>query len=82
MSLSPAPLSTEPSGPTCLASVLPSDAKLISAVPDSEPIVPLENAKELSLMLRAVALMLVIVTGPSIWFCAVRLTCWKSRLAT
>ena len=33
-------------------------------------------------MLRAVALMLVIVTGPSVWFCAVRLTCWKSRLAT
>ena len=42
--LEPGPVEHRAERPTCLARVLPSDAKLISAVPDSEPIVPLENA--------------------------------------
>ena len=78
--LSPAPLSSDPSGPNCCASVFPSDAKLISAVPLMPVIVPLAEEYEFRRIPVAVASTLVIVTGPSVRFVATIVTCWKSLL--
>src|SRR5215472_879633 len=78
----PAPFKSEPSDPNWAVSVPARELKLIRAVPERLPMVPLENAYELSRTRVAVAWTVVSVTGPAATSAAEIVTWLKFRLAT